>query len=134
MVSEPDHLANGAGDLVEDMVALGPGSAGGVADAMPQVIVEEADGYLLQGPGGRGDLGDHIGAPGVRVDHLLQSADLPLDLAQPPQIILLPGGVAAGRPGGRARAEWRAALSRETGAGVSDHGGHRGLPVPAGVW
>src|SRR6516225_729380 len=101
---------------------------------MPQVIVEEADGDLLQGPGGRGDLGDHVGAPGVCVDHLLQSADLPLDLAQPPQVVLLAGGVAAGRPERCAGARRWAALVREPGATVGDYGGHRVLPVPTGLW
>jgi len=57
---EPDHLADRAGDLVEDLAALGPGPARGVADAVVEVIVEQPDSQFLQRTGGGGDLGDHI--------------------------------------------------------------------------
>jgi hypothetical protein len=48
------------------------------------VVAGQPDRYFLQGPGGGRDLGDDIGAPGLGFDHLLQAADLALDLAQPP--------------------------------------------------
>ena len=57
-------------------------AAGGVADAVPHVLVEQADGDALQRLGGRADLGEDVDAVGVVVDEALEAADLALDLAQ----------------------------------------------------
>jgi len=51
-VLEPDYLTDGRGHLSECGIALGLGSAGGVADAMLQVITEQPDGDFLQCSGG----------------------------------------------------------------------------------
>jgi hypothetical protein len=64
-VSEPDHLADRAGGLREGLVAFGRRGVHGLHDAVAQVVTEQSGPYLLQGPGSGGDLGDHIGAPGV---------------------------------------------------------------------
>jgi hypothetical protein len=93
-------LPDGARDFGQQLVAVGSGLADGVADAVAQVIVEQADGYPLQRPGGRGDLDNDVGAPGVRFDHPLQAAYLALDLVQPPEVVILAAGVTAGGPGG----------------------------------
>src|SRR5258705_9288538 len=45
------------------------------------------------GAGDRADLRDHVRAPGVVLYHLLQPADLAFDLAQPGQVVGVPGGV-----------------------------------------
>ncbi len=50
---EPDHLADGRRDLGEGVGAVRVGSPGGIADAVVQVIAQQADGDLLPGPGQR---------------------------------------------------------------------------------
>src|SRR5205807_7721611 len=45
--------------------------------------VEELQGDGLECPGGGRDLGQHVDAVGVLVDHALQAAHLTLDSAQP---------------------------------------------------
>jgi hypothetical protein len=64
-VSEPDHLADRAGGLQKGLVAVGRRGVHGLPDAVAQVVAEQPGRYLLQGPGGRGDLGNDIRAPGV---------------------------------------------------------------------
>jgi hypothetical protein len=89
------------------------------------MIAEQPDGNFLQGPGGRGNLGDDIGAPGIGLGHFLQAADLAFYLAQPPQVIILARGVTAGAsPGGTGPR--RAALISELGIwpGLRGQGGH----------
>jgi hypothetical protein len=70
-----------------------------------QVVAEQAGRDFLQRPRGRGNLGDHVRALGISLDHFLKAADLTLDLAEPPQVAVLPGGVpgndARARPGAR---------------------------------
>ena|SRR5215831_832660 len=74
--SEADDLADGAGDLVEGVTALGLRRAHGVDDAVLEVIGQEPGGDFLQGPGRGSDLDYYVGAPGVGLDHLLQAAHL----------------------------------------------------------
>src|SRR5688500_12022798 len=45
-------------------------------DAVPGVLVEEAEGHLVERRLDRGDLRDHIDAVAVVVDHALHSTDL----------------------------------------------------------
>src|SRR5215831_4594364 len=95
------------------------------------MLVEQADCHLLQRPGDRADLYHHIGAPGVGLDHLLQAADLTLDLAQPPDVVLLAGGVATLGPTGSGPG--RMALPGLQAIRAVDNGSHRPLPRPAGL-
>ena len=74
--------------------------ADGVGDAVPEVLVEEVHRHALQGAGGRRDLGQHVDAVGVLVDHALQAPDLALDAAEALQHLVLgvvvPGVTVAG--------------------------------------
>lgn len=58
-------------------------------DAVPDVIVEQSDRYLLQGVRRRGYLGEDVDAVVVVLDHLLQAPHLTLDSAQPRQDVFL---------------------------------------------
>src|SRR5215472_2043765 len=97
-----------------------------------QMIVEQADGHLLQCPGRRTHLRDHIGAPAVVLDHLLQPADLTLDLAEPGQVVGLAGGVPAGSPPHRSGANGGCALARGRNAGNASRG-HDAFPELTGL-
>jgi hypothetical protein len=44
-----------------------------------EVLLQQAQGYRLQGPGDRGDLGQEVDAVLIVLDHPLQAADLALD-------------------------------------------------------
>ena len=83
------HLANGARHFGQSGLALAVRGGRCHADAVAQMIVEQSDRHLLQCPCGRRDLDDHVGAPGISVDHFLQPTHLPFDLAQPGQIVEL---------------------------------------------
>ena len=61
--------------------------------AVMEVIVEQADGDFLQGAGRGRDLDDDVGTVGIGLDHPLQSPYLPFDLAEPYQVVDLPGRV-----------------------------------------
>src|SRR4051794_2133118 len=69
------------------------GLAGRVDDAVRDVIFEQAEADRLQGLRDGADLGQDVDAVGVGVDHLLHAADLPLDAAQPLQVVVLAAGV-----------------------------------------
>src|SRR5436190_1456889 len=130
--SEPDDLADRAGHLVATGCPAVVRIAGGCQDAVTQVIVEQADRHLRQGAGGRADLEHHVGAPGVGFDHLLQAADLAFDLAQPPEVVLLAGGITTLRARGTGSGR-RAALAGQLAIGAGGDGRHRPLPLPAGL-
>lgn len=98
LVLEADDLADRGGHLAQAGLAVGLGGACRVHHAVVQMIGEQPDRYLLQGPGDRGDLDHHVGTVGVGVDHLLQAADLALDLAEPGQVVRLARGVPAAGP------------------------------------
>jgi hypothetical protein len=53
------------------------------------MVVQKAHRHLLERPSSRGDLRDHIGAPPVIFDHLLDATHLALDLAQSGQVVVL---------------------------------------------
>jgi len=71
--------AGGFGDLrFERLVATG-GRAG---DAVTEMVPEQQHGDALERAGHGGDLGEHVDAVRVVVDHALQSPDLTFDAAQ----------------------------------------------------
>src|SRR5450759_3706874 len=70
-VSEPQDLANRAGNLVELRRAVALRTTRRANNAVAQVVVEQAHGDLLKSPRDRGDLDDDIRAPAVLLDHLL---------------------------------------------------------------
>src|SRR5580700_2100115 len=135
-VLEADDLADRAGHLAQAGLAVILGGARRVHHATVQVIGEQPDRDLLQGPGDRGDLDDHVGAVAVGVDHLLQAANLAFDLGEPGQVVRLARGVpaadalAAGRGGRAARpGPERRALAWAGGG----QGAHRAPPAPEGL-
>src|SRR6478735_8747704 len=71
------------------------GLAGGVHDAVGDVVLEQSQADGLQRLGDRADLGQDVDAVGVAVDHLLHPTDLPLDAAQPFQVVVLAAGVSS---------------------------------------
>jgi hypothetical protein len=46
LASEPDDLPDRARDFGQQLIAIGPGPARGAADAVAQVVIEQADGGL----------------------------------------------------------------------------------------
>src|SRR4051794_34275154 len=77
------------------------------------MVVEEAERNLVERGLDRGDLREDVDAVAVRLDHALHAANLALDPAQPLEELVLGGGVAAFRSGGR-------------------HGSHRSARIPKG--
>src|SRR5690606_284805 len=67
---------------------------GGLRDAVLQVLVEQAEGDGFQGFRGGGDLGEHVDAVLVGLDHLRDAADLAFDPPQALEIGVLVLGVA----------------------------------------
>src|SRR5699024_2767041 len=74
--SGPDEPADRGHRLVELGVQVGVLLAHGGGHAAVQMVVEQRDGHRLQGPAHRRDLGEHVHAVGVLVDHPLQAAHL----------------------------------------------------------
>ena len=73
----------------------------GVADAVADVLVEEADGDGLERLGDGADLGEDVDAVRVLLDHALDAADLALDAVEPLGVVVLVdacsrGGLASG--------------------------------------
>src|SRR3954463_11516301 len=67
--------ADGLGSLGELGLAV---LAGGLTDAVAEVVIEEQQGDRLQRLGGRADLGEHVDAVRLVLDLTLQSAHLAL--------------------------------------------------------
>ena len=65
-----------------------------------QVLVEQAEPDALQRLGDRRDLGEHVDAVLVVLDHPLQPAHLAFDAAQPAEVVVLADGVAPCRHDG----------------------------------
>jgi len=92
MVSRSQQSFDG-GDGFVDLVVAGVGVVGcGLADAVPEVGVEQTEPNALERLAHRGDLRQHVDAVLVVVDHPLQAAHLALDPAQPvPEVVLFHG-------------------------------------------
>src|SRR5262245_28846989 len=63
--------------------------------AVIRVVLEQLEGDLVQGGLDRRDLGHHVDAVAVLLDHVLDAPDLPLDAVQAPQYGVLVRGVPA---------------------------------------
>src|SRR5215218_2306666 len=95
-----------------------------VADAAADVAVEQPEGHLVEGGLDGRDLGDHVDAVLVLVDHAGDAADLPLDAAQAGLELLLLHGVAGHGPSSvcmPTRVEYRHGTRDSTPAGGSGH-------------
>jgi uncharacterized membrane protein YraQ (UPF0718 family)/YHS domain-containing protein len=66
----------------------------GADDAVVGVVVQEAEGDVVQRGLGGGDLGEDVDAVAVFFDHALDAADLPLDAVQSRQQLVFGGAVA----------------------------------------
>ncbi len=64
-MSQSHHLADGGSDLLEPVLARGLRAPGGVQYAATQMVVEHPRRHLLESAGDRGDLDDHVRAPGA---------------------------------------------------------------------
>src|SRR4051794_33855355 len=96
--SGTDEPGDGGRRLGDLGVGGGPvvvGTAGDrIADAVAQVVVEQAESHRLQGLGGRGDLGEDVDAVGVVLDHPRDAAHLTLDPLESSEDLVLVAGVA----------------------------------------
>src|SRR6266496_3441609 len=77
---QPAHRRGRLGDLLLRVRTVGGDRVG---HAVMQVVLKQVERHRLQRLGRRGDLGQHVDAVRVVLDHPLQTADLPLDPAQP---------------------------------------------------
>ena len=75
---------------------VGTALGGALVHAVPGVPVEQAEGDLVEGGLDGRDLGEHVDAVAVVVDHFLDAAHLAFDAAQPRLQLVLGGGVTAG--------------------------------------
>ena len=86
--------SDGAHQFVGELFWLTVGTP--TDDAIPRMVVEEPQRDLVERGLYRGNLGEHVDAVAVLVDHPLNAADLSLDAAQALVELVLRGGVAAG--------------------------------------
>src|SRR5215470_7031548 len=82
-----DQPGDGLAGLPDLHVRRLPTLADRLADTVLEVLVEQRQRHRLQGPRRSRDLGQHIDAVLIVLDHPLQPADLALDPPQPPQMI-----------------------------------------------
>src|SRR5690606_12184909 len=87
--SRPDEPGDGRRGLLHLLLGLRAALADRLGHAVPDVILEQAEGHRLERTGHRGDLGEDVDAVGVLFDHPLKPSDLPLDPAQAHEIGLL---------------------------------------------
>jgi hypothetical protein len=105
--SELKETFNRHGRFGESQLAVVGVGLKGFEDAVAEVLVDEAEGDLLEGGVDGGDLGEDVDAVGVFVDQALQAADLAFDLAETGEVVVLLEGVAThvrslrGAPSGR---------------------------------
>src|ERR1035438_2870978 len=78
---------------MDRITGLVPAGSHGLRHALPEVILQQAEGNRLESPGHRGDLSEHINAVDVLFYHPLQAANLALDPAQPFEVGVLVLGV-----------------------------------------
>src|SRR5690625_3323446 len=87
---EPCDRVAGLADLLRALLLRG---AGGVDHAVAQVVLDQAEPDGLECAGDGGDLGEHVDAVDVLVDHAGDAADLALDAAHPAGVVLLGAAV-----------------------------------------
>src|SRR5262245_47925308 len=85
---------DGLGDLGVALVRV---ALGRLADAVAQVLVEEAEAHALERPGHGRDLGEDVDAVLLLVDHAGDAAHLPLDPGESLAVVVLVHRVAAQR-------------------------------------
>src|SRR3984893_11423429 len=74
---------------MDRVAGLVPARLHGLRHAFSEMILKQAEGDRLEGPGYRGDLGQDVDAVDVFFHHPLQATDLPLNPAQPLEIGVL---------------------------------------------
>src|SRR5690625_4687769 len=87
---EPCDRVAGLADLLRALLLRG---AGGVDHAVAQVVLDQPEPDGLECAGDGGDLGEHVDAVDVLVDHPGNAADLALDAAHPAGVVLLGAAV-----------------------------------------
>src|SRR5690349_21936112 len=99
--SGSDESGDGVGGLADLDIGLVATGAGGVDDAVREVLVEQLQGDGLERAGRRGDLGEDVDAVRVLLDHPGQAADLALDATEPGEdcdlVVAVAGGGVAHR-------------------------------------
>jgi hypothetical protein len=93
-------VRSGGGGLGDLGVALLAVVGRRLHHAVADVLVEQAQPDPLQGLGDRGDLGEHVDAVLVVLDHPLQPANLSFDPPQPVEMLFLGHRIASHRVGG----------------------------------
>ena len=84
-----DEAGDGFGGFLDLFLGFGATCFDGLSDAVAEVILDEAKGDGLQGPGHGGYLGEDVDAVGVGFHHALEPAHLTLDPAQPLEVSVL---------------------------------------------
>src|SRR6202035_2280709 len=85
----PDQPGNRFGRLMDRVAGLIPARLHGLGHALPEMILKQAEGDRLEGPGDRRDLRENVDAVDVFFHHPLQATDLSLDPAQPLEVGVL---------------------------------------------
>src|SRR5918993_3569790 len=93
-MSGADEPRDRLGGLADLLVGLAAAGARGVDDAVAHVLLEQAEGDLLQRLRHGGDLREDVDAVLLVLDHALQTAGLALDAAQPLEVVVLAVDVA----------------------------------------
>jgi hypothetical protein len=92
--SRSQKAFDGPRRLVDEVLgALAVATGCRAGDAVVQVLVEQFDADALQRLADCGDLGEHVDAVGVVLDHPRQPADLAFDAAEPGEELLLVFGI-----------------------------------------
>ena len=90
----PQEAFDGLRGLVHEVLgAIVVATGGSAGDAMVKVLVEQLHADALQRLADRRDLGEHVDAVRVVLDHSAEPTDLALDATQPREQLLLVVGV-----------------------------------------
>src|SRR5690625_4484482 len=91
--SAANQPGDGVGGFLQLRLLLLTAHPGGLHQAVSHVLIEQPQREGLQRAGGGRDLGEDVDAVLVLLHHLGDAPDLPLDAAQPHQVVLLLRGV-----------------------------------------
>ena len=111
-------------------IALAPATGDGVLDAMRDVVAENLLLGAAQRRPDRGDLGDHVDAVAVILDHAQQDADLCLDITQPPRELRPGCAEARAATAGQRADELFGALREQRRGAAGDAVTHVGVEQP----
>src|SRR5690606_39337375 len=92
-ISAPHQSCDGLGGLTDLLLPRLVRCSGGIHDAVPEVLLDEAEAHRLERPRDRCDLGEDVDAVRVLVHHAGDAPHLALDTAQPLEVVVLAAAV-----------------------------------------